>query len=302
MAKTIDLTGLYFGQWRVLRLSTIKTCGLTCWDCQCSCGSLVVVIGSSLKSGRTNSCGCIKKGKGKESLINKRFGRLTVTERLDNRGGHIYWRCLCSCGKVKDISGNNLKAGITTSCGCLNRERTSIKSTKDLSGCVFGRLTVINKADINVRGRVCWNCVCECGTNLIISSKELLRGHKKSCGCLRNDLSIIRWQEYRRSKGKDPNVKLSDFDEQIRGILSSSGIKKNILLRDRFCCIICRSKRKLNIHHIIPLAHNEALFFEESNMITLCGDCHMIAHQHNNKKINFCWQRLLIWINRFQPV
>ena len=31
------------------------------WECQCDCGNIVYVNGTSLKNGNTKSCGCLAK-------------------------------------------------------------------------------------------------------------------------------------------------------------------------------------------------------------------------------------------------
>lgn len=54
----------------------------------------------------------------------------------------------------------------------------------DLTGQVFSRLTVIDQGENNKGGRVCWNCLCECGQNTTVTSKYLINGRTKSCGCL----------------------------------------------------------------------------------------------------------------------
>lgn len=56
---------------------------------------------------------------------------------------------------------------------------------KDLTQKKFGKLTVESKAG-SVNGRVQWLCKCECGKVKIVSSKDLLSGHTKSCGCIAN--------------------------------------------------------------------------------------------------------------------
>lgn len=50
----------------------------------------------------------------------------------------------------------------------------------DLSGQVFGRLTVIKYL-----GDRQWLCKCSCGNETIVYASNLVRGHTKSCGCLR---------------------------------------------------------------------------------------------------------------------
>lgn len=55
-------------------------------------------------------------------LIGKRFGRLLVIARAENRKGHRFWRCVCDCGNEKLSSSGNLNGGTVRSCGCLQKE------------------------------------------------------------------------------------------------------------------------------------------------------------------------------------
>lgn len=55
----------------------------------------------------------------------------------------------------------------------------------DLTGRRFGKLQVIERAGVNlVDSRAMWKCRCDCGEVKRISSKGLLNGYTKSCGCL----------------------------------------------------------------------------------------------------------------------
>lgn len=60
----------------------------------------------------------------------------------------------------------------------------------DLSGQRFGRLVVIRMADVKKDGRICWECLCDCGNTIVAVGKNLKNGQKKSCGCLRDGLYI----------------------------------------------------------------------------------------------------------------
>lgn len=57
--------------------------------------------------------------------------------------------------------------------------------TKDLSHQKFGKLTAKYSVGL-INGRTHWFCKCECGGTKIVSSKELLANHVKSCGCIAN--------------------------------------------------------------------------------------------------------------------
>ena len=46
-----------------------------------------------------------------------RYGMLTVIEHSYSETG-TYWRCICDCGNESIVTGGNLAAGHTKSCGC----------------------------------------------------------------------------------------------------------------------------------------------------------------------------------------
>lgn len=61
MAELIDLTGLRFGRLRVVKRATSKGRRGARWHCACDCGGTSVVGASALRSGHTQSCGCLQR-------------------------------------------------------------------------------------------------------------------------------------------------------------------------------------------------------------------------------------------------
>lgn len=62
MGKFIDLSGKSFGRLKVLhRAVTRKSNKKTLWKCLCFCGNECTVDGGALASGRTQSCGCLRR-------------------------------------------------------------------------------------------------------------------------------------------------------------------------------------------------------------------------------------------------
>lgn len=55
----------------------------------------------------------------------------------------------------------------------------------DLTGQKFNKLTVISRAENTKQGQAQWLCMCDCGNNTIVSSRNLKSGHVRSCGCSR---------------------------------------------------------------------------------------------------------------------
>lgn len=53
---------------------------------------------------------------------------------------------------------------------------------RDLKGQSFGKLMVIDRAEVDKSG-VWWNCSCDCGEIKAIRGQSLTSGDTKSCGC-----------------------------------------------------------------------------------------------------------------------
>lgn len=62
----------------------------------------------------------------RQQLAGRRFGRLTAVELSDRRAsnGGAIWVCRCDCGQTREVISTNLTSGNTSSCGCLQAERT----------------------------------------------------------------------------------------------------------------------------------------------------------------------------------
>lgn len=66
---------------------------------------------------------------------------------------------------------------------------------KDLVGMVFGRLTVLERADDCLKPKkngkyekcACWKCRCECGNIVVVKGSNLKSKQTQSCGCLHKE-------------------------------------------------------------------------------------------------------------------
>lgn len=50
------------------------------------------------------------------------YGYLRVKSYVGKKGKFNYWECKCRCGKVTEVSIQNLRGGTVKSCGCGKRE------------------------------------------------------------------------------------------------------------------------------------------------------------------------------------
>jgi hypothetical protein len=71
---------------------------------------------------------------------------------------------------------------------------------KEISGHVFGRLTVVANSGTNTNGDVMWECRCVCGRLSIVRGTRLRNGETKSCGCLAREAFIGRSTRHGQSR------------------------------------------------------------------------------------------------------
>lgn len=122
MGKPIDLTGQKFGKLTVMEIAPNPDKNGRKWKCRCDCGNEIVANAGDLKKGHTKSCGCLRKERNAEDLTGKRFCKLMVEKRIENKGKNTMWLCVCDCGNTVEVNSQNLKSGNTQSCGCLHSE------------------------------------------------------------------------------------------------------------------------------------------------------------------------------------
>lgn len=68
-----------------------------------------------------------------------------------------------------------------------HKEGNQVPRLIDLSGQVFGHLTVLSR--VSATGQAKWLCRCKCGAERTYPGYELRNGHIKSCGCQRGPSS-----------------------------------------------------------------------------------------------------------------
>ena len=136
MAKRESVEGKIFGRLIILeRVGSDKRNSLV--KCQCSCGEITIKNLYDVKSGHTQSCGCLYKESSKTralghtpsnvvNLLGQKFGKLTVTGRsipISYRHGSALWDCVCDCGNTtKNVESRRLRNGDNKSCGCGTRD------------------------------------------------------------------------------------------------------------------------------------------------------------------------------------
>lgn len=118
-----------------------------------------------------------------DDLTGKDFTYWHVLKKVSESGA-AKWLCRCKCGTERVVLARSLKSGISKSCGCLNRERTSALG-HNLLGKTFGNLIVIGKEPHKSGSCLRWKCRCLlCGGECVVTGTRLEKGFKTHCGCL----------------------------------------------------------------------------------------------------------------------
>ena len=118
---------------------------------------------------------------------------MALSKGKKDKASHQYWICKCDCGNIVEINSDNLRRGLTQSCGCLHSEMTHNTVFKDITGQKFGKLTVIEYKIENAK-TYCY-CQCECGGKTWVSKSNLVNGHTQSCGCISGSIGELNIQK-----------------------------------------------------------------------------------------------------------
>lgn len=122
-----------------------------------------------------------------KNLEGKDFNYWHVISYAGKKKYRDCWLCRCICGVERVVQERTLLNDGTFSCGCV----TQAKRRLDLTGKKFARLTVTSFAYVKNK-RTYWNCVCDCGKEIILMGKNLTNGNTKSCGCINHNQGQMR--------------------------------------------------------------------------------------------------------------
>lgn len=161
-------------------------------ECTCSCSEKCEPQYSSLKSGRTNTCGHISATDLTEQI--NEYGIKALYKTGERKKECYVWRCLCTCGKEFDVPSADFQ--IRKSCGHAQDDarKNNIKAAQ--------------KEYIRYS---------EDGTNAIVLTSKVYKNNKSGCKGVCWNSTSKRWQSSIRFKGKYYYLGVyEDLDDAIK--------------------------------------------------------------------------------------
>jgi hypothetical protein len=208
-----------------------------------------------------------------------RYGKLLVVKRVESKNNHACWLCKCDCGNEHITSGIMLRTNSTKSCGCLQKEIAHRVNFIDLTGKVFGKLTVV-KVSGKVKGAYLWLCKCSCGKEKVTKSQYLIKGDTRSCGCLHKETTSLSFGESAfnaflwqiKNDARKRNYSWMLTDTQVKEITKGNCFYCGIEPKQKY------TRKKANGYYLyngIDRVDNNR-GYEIDNVVSCCGPCNRI--------------------------
>jgi len=263
-----EFIGQIFGKLTVVKMVGFTNDRHSIYECNCSCGGTKITTRHRLVAGTCVHCDNCSPKKPK-NLIGQTFGKLFVESPVE-KDNFARFNCKCECGKSIIVKNHRLLDGSCCSCGCQNLNK------QDISGQIFGRLTVLKKFEKNKFGHWHYLCQCSCGKETLVAQSHLRRGNIKSCGCLSKEVA-----------SKLGSAKIGSLNPSWRGGIAIANIRKTkeysswrrfILKKYDRICIICGDKKQLQAHHLDSVTGHFDKTLDPDNGVCLCKNCHTLFH------------------------
>ena len=203
-------------------------------------------------------------------------GVLILSESDKRQCGDRMFLCQCHCGEEFYSQLCQITSGVRIGCGC--------SAFIDITGKVIGGVTALERTDKRKNGCMVWKCLCSCCGQIVeLSTAQLQRKDRKSCGCYR-----MTGENHPRY---NPAIREPGYQERHRSQTERREFSKIVFDRDNYKCVICNSKKKLNAHHLNGYHWCVEGRTDINNGITLCNIHHKKFHKEysnvNNTREQF---------------
>lgn len=148
------------------------------------------------------------------------------------------------------------------------------RTRENLTGQVFGELTVVEWDNIKSKEtkNSYWICKCSCGNMVSVSAPRLKSGYKTICGGKFNHRNM---NEINNNKNIIDMFN-PDYLKELRSSPEYSQYRRHVMEKDGYKCIICGS-HNIEVHHIYPFSSNPHDRFNPDTGICMCKEHHSVS-------------------------
>lgn len=255
------------------------------WLLKCDCGKEIGYLNDRLQNNIIPKCKKCDKRTFKKTKTSKKmpkddiyigmqYKNMVITGFDESSGGdgkHYYWLMMCNkCGRSHRVRSQSIRRDENVKCICQ-------RNFEDLTGRIFNHIIVCGYAGYDNRhgrNKPRWFYQClKCGLIKISTTEQIKRGSIQTCYS----------QECRPQGSEHPRFKNNGKNRNLRRDSRRRIWCLQVFKRDKYSCVICGSKQKIQCHHMDGWNWCEERRFDVSNGITLCSGkpngCHYVFHQ-----------------------
>jgi 5-methylcytosine-specific restriction endonuclease McrA len=213
-----------------------------------------------------------------------------------------FWTCRCVCGTIRAVRKPALIQGQTKSC-----YRGSCRQSpffEDLTGRRFHNVTVLSRLENGQGGHARFKVQCACGLTWDVASRDLKGGKIKNCNNHGCKMSHTNAGEGSRNKALSHIIKNATKRGHLFNLSSEFAFR--IMSEPCFYCgcapalsvnrSIRTPYRNSYLHNGIDRVNN-ALGYEETNVVSCCVNCNRMKSRANIEMM----ARMIAFIERSEP-
>jgi hypothetical protein len=178
---------------------------------------------------------------------------------------------------------------------------------KDLTGAVFGNLTVLERAGIKGKFKM-WRCACACGATAIVAGAYLTRGHTRSCGCMTRSMLAaastthgkVGTPEYRI--WSDMKTRCFNPKRPCWADYGGRGITMCDRWRDDFSAFLEDMGPRPSAEHTVDRIDNDGPYCKENCRWTTMREQSRNRRSNHLVTINGETHPLIVWLERYGTV
>jgi hypothetical protein len=159
--------------------------------------------------------------------VGNKYGKLTVIQIAGRKRTEAYWKCVCECGRYKEVIGSSLRRGNVKSCGCIHGKNDGWKNlrkneitTEDEKAFIHlrnGETVIIDIEDLELVKEYRWRR----GSNRPVESQKRVLLHRLIMNVHTDCSKVVIFRDKNLLNNTKANLKVMTRKEFYKMITSS---------------------------------------------------------------------------------